>query len=428
MNRLFLLMMLLLSGCCLKAQTAMDIAGEMIPGINLGNTMEACPCNWLSNKLDWETGWQRTKTTQKVIDCFRDQGFKSVRIPCSWFMHTDANYNIDKPWMDRVQEIVDYCIKDDLYVLLNDHWDNGWVENSFNDLSESTQAEKCRIMKILWTQIAERFKDYDYHLLFGGLNEPNAGDDKNKIAALIRYEQAFIDAVRATGGNNEKRILVVQGPDTNIEHTYNYFNINNLKDSASDALMMEVHFYGPYNFVMMEKDESWGNMAYYWGAANHVSGSTHNSTWGEENWVMQQFNMMKKKFAQNGIPTIIGEYGAIWRKMPSGENQDKHDASVKLWYQTVTKYAISSGCVPMVWDTNSDRGLINRTTCSVVCKAAMEGITEGVNKVKWNYASSLDNIPLGSKSGDTRMYNLQGVQVDENYHGIVIKNGHKFMR
>lgn len=428
MKKQILLTMLLVASCSMKAQTAMDIAGEMIPGINLGNTMEACPCTWLTNKLDWETGWQRTKTTQKVIDCFRDQGFKSVRIPCSWFMHTDANYNIDKPWMDRVQEIVDYCIKDDLYVLLNDHWDNGWVENSFNDLSESTQAEKCRIMKILWTQIAERFKDYDHHLLFGGLNEPNAGDDKNKIAALIRYEQAFIDAVRATGGNNEKRILVVQGPDTNIEHTYNYFNINNLKDSASGALMMEVHFYGPYNFAMMEKDESWGNMAYYWGAANHVSGSAHNSTWGEESWVMQQFNMMKKKFAQNGIPTIIGEYGAVWRKMPSGENQDKHDASIKLWYKTVTQYAISSGCVPMVWDTNSDRGLINRTTCSVVCKAAMEGITEGVNKVKWNYASSLDNIPLGSKSGDTRMYNLQGVQVDENYHGIVVKNGHKFMR
>ncbi len=416
-----------MTGWSAMAQKAMDVAGEMIPGINLGNTMEACPCNWLSNKLDWETGWQKTKTSQKVIDCFRDQGFRSVRIPCSWYMHTDADMNIDKAWMDRVQEVVDYCIKDGLYVLLNDHWDNGWVENSFGDLSEATQAKNCETMKKLWTQIAERFKDYDQHLLFGGLNEPNAGDDKSKIAALIRYEQAFIDAVRATGGGNEGRILVVQGPDTNIEHTCNYFDIDKLSDPTPDALMIEVHFYGPYNFVMMEKDESWGNMAYYWGAANHVSGSKHNATWGEESWVMQQFNMMKKKFAQKGIPTIIGEYSCLWRKMPSGENQAKHDASVKLWYQTVTKYAINAGCVPMTWDTNSDRGLIDRSTCKVINQHAMDGISEGVSATRWNYASGVEAVSRDAKE-DGRMYNLQGAAVTDGWRGIVIKNGKKILR
>ncbi len=407
----------------MKGQTAMDIAPCMIPGINLGNTLEACPCNWLSNKLDWETGWQQTKTSQKIINYMKEQGFRSVRIPTSWYMHTDNNLNIDKPWMDRVQEIVDYCIKDDLYVVLNDHWDNGWVENSFNDLSETTIDKNCEIMKTLWTQIAERFKDYDYHLLFAGLNEPNASNDTKKITALIKYEQAFIDAVRATGGNNVNRILVVQGPDTNIEYTSDLFDITKLNDPTPSALMMEVHFYGPYNFVMMSKDESWGKMAYYWGNGNHVSGSEHNATWGEESWVLQQLTLMKKKFAQKKVPVLIGEYAADWRTMPAGEDQDKHNASLKAWYKTVTRYSIACGCIPMVWDTNNGKGIINRRSLKIDCQYAMDGINEGVATGKWTFASGIEKV--NNDNNDSPIYNLQGCRVGKDYRGIVIVNGVK---
>ena len=109
----------------------MDIAADMVPGWNLGNTLEPGPCNWLSNELDYETAWQGSKTTQQIIDFVKAQGFRSVRIPCSWYVHMDQNYNISPAWMNRVQEVVDYCIKDGLYVILNDHYDNGWIEKSF---------------------------------------------------------------------------------------------------------------------------------------------------------------------------------------------------------------------------------------------------------------------------------------------------------
>lgn len=427
-KNLFLAAAMCLSATYLKAQTAMDIASEMYPGINLGNTLEACPCNWLSNKLDWETGWQKTKTNQKIIDYMKTLGFRSVRIPTSWYMHTNADLQIDKAWMDRIQEVVDYCIKDSLYVVLNDHWDNGWVENSFSDISDKTIKEKSAIMKTLWTQIAERFKDYDHHLLFAGLNEPAAGDDKTKIAALQKYEQAFIDAVRATGGNNLKRVLVLQGPDTNIEHTYNYFDLDKINDPTPSALMMEVHFYGPYNFVMMEKDENWGNMAYYWGTGNTVSGSTHNSTWGDEKWVLDQLKMMRNKFARNGVPVLIGEYAAMWRTLPADENQDKHNASVKAWYKTVTKYSIQCGCIPMVWDTNNGKGIVNRTTLTVDCPYAMDGITEGVGAATWSYASDIEDVVMRYRSDGSDTFNLQGCKVDGSFRGIVIQNGTKKIR
>ena len=162
----FFLALMLIASLGVKAQSAREIADNMIPGINLGNTLEACNCSWLSNKLDYETGWQPTKTTQKIIDYYKQLGFKSVRIPVAWYAHTSSNYTIDSAWMNRVKQIVDYCINDGLYVVLNDHWDSGWVENSFDDTSEENVAEKSAIMKRLWTQIANRFKYYDEHLIF----------------------------------------------------------------------------------------------------------------------------------------------------------------------------------------------------------------------------------------------------------------------
>ena len=123
--------------------TAMEIAADMYPGWNLGNTMEPGPCNWLSDPLDYETAWQGSKTTQAIIDFVKAQGFRSVRIPCSWYVHCDANYNIDIQWLDRVQQVVDYCMNDSLYVILNDHYDNGWIERSFADRTESSVSKNC---------------------------------------------------------------------------------------------------------------------------------------------------------------------------------------------------------------------------------------------------------------------------------------------
>lgn len=373
---------------------ALTIAPLMVPGWNLGNTMEGGNIpegeNYLYTNnvgLSGETSWQGTLTTQHIINYIKEQGFRSVRIPCSWMnghITDPTNYTIDPEWMSRVKEIVDYCINADLYVVLNDHYDGGWIENSFTSLDESTVTTNIDRLQKIWTQIANTFIDYDEHLLFAGLNEPACGNQA-KTDVLIRYEQAFIDAVRATGGNNAQRVLVVQGPSTNIDNTCNYFDVTRLEDSAENALMVEVHYYDPPQFSGVWEN---GNPYYFWGTENLVSGSANNSSSNEE-YMLSQFQKMKTKFFDNGYPVLLGEFGANWRNI--GTNQDEHNASIKLFHQLAVQYGMRCGMVPMVWDINvaSQGGstgvmtIINRSSCSVFGTYAMEGITEGVAQGQW---------------------------------------------
>ena len=451
MKRLLIAMIIChLSFVTIGAQTAMEIAADMVPGWNLGNTLEPGPCNWLSNELDYETAWQGSKTTQQIIDFVKEQGFRSVRIPCSWFVHMDENYNISPAWMDRVQQVVDYCINDSLYVILNDHYDNGWIEKSFEGQTLSTVSKNCFILSMMWKQIATRFRDYDHHLLFAGMNEPDAAGDKSSdkaadIATLVKYQQTFVNAVRQTGGNNATRILVVQSPSTSIDLAYEYdvmltdTPISNTQHLTPNTqyLMLEVHFYSPYNFTMMTKDESWGNQAYYWGAANHVSGSAHNVTWGEEAYVQSQMRQMKTKYTSKGIPVIMGEFGTLWRVMPKGENQDKHDASVYSWYKTVCRYAVHNGIVPFVWDTNAcqrpSMDVLNRKTLTVFNPHALNGIMDGCASVAWPYTPTSDiqhptpNTPLPTPNTQhltPKYYSLSGfLLAGPTKKGLYIKDG-----
>ena len=363
-------------------RTARQLADLMAPGWNLGNTLEP-PVKGLGA----ETSWQPTKTTQEIIDYVKAQGFRSLRLPCSWDCHADADGNIDAAWTARVKEIVDYGLKAGLIVVLNDHWDNGWIETKgFADLSEANVGAKEARLQKLWTQIAQAFQDYDDRLLFAGLNEPNA-DTQAKTNTLLRYEQAFISAVRATGGNNATRTLIVQGPSTDIEKTDQMYDVTRLSDTAQDRLMVEVHYYTPWNLCGMEKDESWGKMFFYWGQGNHLSGSAYNATWGEEADLKKLFQRMKTKFVDKGYPVYIGEYGCQWRDVSalSGESQAKHDASVRAFHKEVCQQAVAMGMVPVVWDINytNQQGtkgvmtVIDRNQRSIFCQPAMEGIKEG---------------------------------------------------
>ena len=364
LKKLFFIMMLAANVLLLHAQSmdtpVAQVARNMMPGWNLGNTLEAGnnANNFTNNGgLGAETSWQGTRTTQEVIDYVRSLGFKSVRIPCAWVMGHITNamqMTIDPQWMARVKEVVDLCINDGLYVVLNDHWDGGWVERSFDDTSNSTVTLNCERMKKLWTQIATEFRDYDEHLIFAGLNEPNV-ENATQMAVLLRYEQAFIDAVRTTGGNNARRILVVQGPSTDVDRTMELMNTMPT-DAVEGRLMVEVHYYSPWNFALRsdpDGTEVWNKNAYYWGAENHVEGSIHNSTWGEEDYMLAQLQKMKTKFVDNGIPVVMGEYGALWRYASgAGEDQSKHDASVKLFYKLFNQWCIEMGMVPMAWCIN----------------------------------------------------------------------------
>ena len=378
-------------------KSAMDIAQLMYPGWNLGNTMEGGDSKnlWKNAGVATETAWQSTKTTQALIDAVKAAGFKSVRIPCAWVMGhiTDAdNCTIDPAWMKRVKEIVDYCIADGLYVIINQHWDGGWIEHNGLTANSDISKTKTQLTKI-WTQIANNFKAYNERLIFAGMNEPGVGSGDGDIISvaemsnrIAEYEQTFINAVRATGGNNAKRVLIVQGPNTNIDNFVANNYMSKITDSASDRLMVEVHFYDPYNFTDMSEDQSWGKYCLYWGKNNtngSVAGRTADAKYNED-YVEAQMKKMKTNFFDKGYPVLIGEFGANQR-LAIGQDP-VHDASVKDYYKAVVTSAINNGCVPVAWDTNSNSPsmtIFNRAGANISNANVMESINAGVAAAKW---------------------------------------------
>ena len=291
-----------------------------------------------------------------------------------------------------------------MYVLLNDHWDSGWIEvsgfsestSSYKAVSEATITAKIAMLKKLWTQIANEFKDYDEHLLFAGMNEPFqqyklfSNRHAQLVPVLNRYNQAFVEAVRATGGNNARRALVVQGPGTNIDSATNSgYGFQMPADTEKGHLMVEVHYYDPWEFCGAESDAT----TYYWGASNHHT--ANNATWGEESHMKSQFAKMKSTFVDKGYPVIIGECGANWRDLSgvSGASQDKHNASIKSFFYEAYKQSVSNGLVVMAWDINAPRQngvsgtmtILDRSKLSVFCSYAMDGIKEGTEAGTWPY-------------------------------------------
>ena len=418
-KRLFVALLLAVAFPSIHAQegmerTAMEIIGEMNPGWNLGNTLEAI--NWRTSNppidenygVGTETHWQSVKTSKQIIEFVKQQGFKAVRIPCNWMcghIIDPQTHTIDPAWILRVKEVVKYCTDIGLYVVLNDHYDGGWVERSFDNITEDNVKEKETVMKNIWTQIATEFAEFDEHLLFAGLNEPDV-DNQAKTNVLLRYEQAFIDAVRATGGNNAKRVLIVQGPSTDIDKTYSYMN-SLPKDVVEGKLMLEVHYYSPWQFCGMEKDEDWGKMFYYWGSMNHSGGSPQRyGSQYEEAYMERQLDKMYSKFVEKGIPVIIGEYGANWRIVD--ENQTLHNQSIWYFYERINSLAAQRGMAAFAWDINycnrPSMTIINRALKTIYNSYMMQGIKEAVTNIR----------QLNSIGGEECLdiYDLQGRKVE----------------
>jgi aryl-phospho-beta-D-glucosidase BglC (GH1 family) len=357
--------------------TAREIAGKMKVGWNLGNTLEA---------ICGETIWGAALTTQKLIDSVKAAGFNTIRLPCAWFCHSDnVTYKIDSAWIARVKEVVDYCMKDSLYTILNIHWDNGWLDEHIN-ITDSASVNARQ--HAYWTQIAEYFKDYDEHLLFAGANEPPA-KDATGMAILLSYHQTFIDVVRATGGNNSSRTLVVQGPSTDIDLTNKLMN-KMPTDQIPDRLMVEVHYYTPWQFCGLNGDANWGKMFYYWGKGNHsTTDVTRNATWGEESEMDNYLGLMKTKFIDKGIPVIIGEYGAFRRKLSPPSDQALHNASIEYYYRYFMKSATSKGIKTFCWDTPG--WMFNRSTGAILDSSTINAIMQGANDAATGIAVTNDN-------------------------------------
>ncbi len=340
---------------------ALELAAKMYAGWNIGNTLEA---------IGGETAWGNPKLTADYIQHIKQLGFNAIRIPCAWdqYIEDAESYKIRESWLDRVNEVVGYCVANDMYAIVNIHWDGGWLENN---CTPDKQEENNRKQHALWTQIANRLNHYDEHLLFAGTNEPNV-DTAQKMVVLKSYLQTFIDAVRATGGNNAVRNLIVQGPNTDIDMTHNLFG-DMPSDVIPNRLMAEVHYYNPWSFCGMTQDESWGRMAYFWGPFK-VSGSDRNATSGDEAEMKSLFGKMKTQFVDKGIPVILGEYGAITIRTGLGANQEAHDKSRNIYDETVTREAKNHGLVPFYWETGR---VVNRQTGEIKDHYAMDGILKG---------------------------------------------------
>lgn len=367
----------LLTPVSLKAQlpTAQQIASKMKIGWNLGNTLEAT----------WVPRNSYSTTTQTAIDSVKAAGFNTVRLPVAWFYHSDTITSIiDAAWLAHVKKVVDYCIKDSMYVIINAHWDNGWLENRIN--AANKDIVNARQQKY-WTQIANYFKDYNDHLLFAGSNEPNV-NDATGMSILLSYHQTFVDAVRATGENNSSRTLVIQGPSTDIDKTNKLMNTMPT-DQIANRLIVEVHYYTPWNFCGLNGDATWGKMFYYWGKGNHsTTDVTRNATWGEESDMDNYLGLMKTKFVDKGIPVIIGEYGAFRRQLSPPSDQALHNASIKSYYRYFVKSATSKGIITYCWDTG---GIFNFTTGKKNDRDVLNAIMQGAKDVTTGIAILNDN-------------------------------------
>ncbi|MCM1150910.1 MAG: cellulase family glycosylhydrolase [Alistipes sp.] len=322
---------------------AMTLAAKMTAGINIGNTLEACDNKGSADMTVWsgsETTWGNPQITQTLIDGYKAAGFDAVRIPVAWVCGHISDFEtwkIDLAWLARVREVVDYCRTADMYVLINIHWDGGWLENN---PTYARQEEVNAMQRRLWTQIAKYFRDYDEHLLFAGTNEVHADygtPTDEHIAVQQSFNQTFVDAVRDTGGRNAFRVLVTQTYNTNIwlgaqKHVMS-------RDRVEGRQMLEVHCYDPWSFCGDDPSAStWGSDA-------------------EIETLRSQFTQLGS-FYDAGIPFILGEYGALYQ--PALKNREGYMASRCKWIFHATKFAVENGYVPFVWDTGSD--VMNRST------------------------------------------------------------------
>ncbi|WP_439696818.1 cellulase family glycosylhydrolase [Mucilaginibacter sp. AW1-7] len=351
------------------SSNAVQLAAKIKLGWNIGNTLEAS---------GGETGWGNPLITEDYVKFVKQQGFNAIRLPCAWNMghlSNQATAQIDGNWLNRVKEVVGYCVKNDMYVLLNIHWDGGWLENNVTKVKQDSVNAK---QKALWEQIATAMRDFDEHLMFASANEP-AADDAATTAILSTYHQTFINAVRSTGGKNAYRVLVLQGPSTNMEKTSDYMT-SLPQDQAAARLMVEVHYYSPFQFCcLLDNDASWGKMFYYWGAGHHSTiEPERNATWGEESDVDASFNRMKTKFVDKGIPVLLGEYGAYRRDNSAHVPLDlpTHEGAVDYWNTYVTKQAKSNGMLPFFWDTG---GALDRRNYTVKDQRTIVAIKAGAN-------------------------------------------------
>lgn len=338
--------------------TSTELVKDMGIGWNLGNTLDACQADRDGDgvvnehvgdgeKVD-ETLWGNPFATRELFTALKEDGISSVRIPVTWRDHIDEKGNIDKDWLDRVQEVVDYAYAQDMYVILNVHHDGGgdpkfgaWIIEGAKNDKEAT-LEK---FKNLWTQIAKRFEDYGDKLVFESMNEVGFDGlpDNEAFGLLNEFNQTFVDLIRKSGGNNGRRHLLIAGYWTDI--TESCKPLFKMPDDPENRCILSVHYYTPWEFCTTNIHNTWGTDA-------------------EVKQMEDLYGKLKTTFIDNGVPVIVGEYAA------SGNDK----ASCVLFIEKMTKLCSDYGIAPFYWDNG---GQVDRNTYEWRTPEFLEAIKNG---------------------------------------------------
>ena len=322
-------------------------------GWNLGNSLESYN-EGLENHMDAETSWGNPKVEKWMIDAVKSAGFNTVRIPVRWYPHvTDQNTmaEISSDWLNRVKEVVDYCIDNDMYVILNTHHED-WLESHPLESEAETVLMKERN---LWTAIATFFKDYDEHLIFSGTNEVEinwAAPSAENLRAQNNFNQCFVDAVRSTGGKNYYRNLIIQTYATNPDYAFSDYANGKLTfptDVVENRIAIEFHYYRPAGFSYMDFAD-YAETVYYWGQ-DYIQYNNPGASNEQEDYVNWLFGKIKKEWVDKGYPVVMGEYGVVTPPKNKTEDYFNDLADTKKYYMKyITSAARKNGIVPIVWD------------------------------------------------------------------------------
>ena len=324
-----------------KQKTAQDVVDDMGVGWNLGNSLDA-----YSYDLGYVTPerteklWDNPLTTKQLINTVADAGFGSIRIPVTYVNHIDDNGNIDKAWLKRIAQIVNYALDNDLYVIINVHHDTGhegWI-----CADADTYKTDVENLLNIWKQVAAYFKNYSDKLLFESTNEilnTNNNWDWNTAWKDFRVvhdmNQQFINTIRKTGGKNKNRYLVMStwgasSDSCQIEQMF----YKKFKDTAKDRLILSVH--------------------------NYMSSESSIDT------VITSLESYSKKY---DIPIIIDEFGTNSRVESS-----TRISSAEYYVKTAKK----AGITCFWWDNGSDFALLNRHTYKWKNKTLVDALVNSV--------------------------------------------------
>ncbi len=329
-------------------------------GWNLGNTFDAVDCDeFIADKLDYESAWSGVKTTSEMIKMVKDAGFNTIRIPVSWHNHVNEDYKIDKAWLKRVNEVVDYCISSGLYVIINIHHD---IDKKYIYPSTKYKESSLKYIEVIWEQLSEKFKKYDEKLIFEAINEPrlvntnfewwldvNNQDCIDAVEMINLYNQRFVDVVRKSGRNNTKRYLMVPSYAASPEYALNdLFKLPNDISKNNNKIILSVHAYTPYNFALQSHKEG--------GSVSNFSIDNAQSTKDIDDFL----DRLYQKFILNGVPIIIGEFGARDKMFNLKDRVDYSSYYVSS--------AVARGITCCWWDNNAffgngeNFGLLDRKT------------------------------------------------------------------